>query len=88
LEIPNPVLVVEVLSRSTAKRDRTDKLTGYFKVPTVADYLLVDPERSEIVWHRRAADGAVQPPAVVRERSLSLDPPGIEVAVADIFPTG
>jgi len=57
-------------------------------VPTVAHYLLVDPERSEIVWHRRAADGAVQPPAVVRERSLSLDPPGIEVAVADIFPTG
>ena len=34
LEIPNPVLVVEVLSRSTAKRDRTDKLAGYFKVPT------------------------------------------------------
>ena len=87
LEIPNPVLVVEVLSRSTAKRDRTDKLTGYFKVPSVAHYLLIDPERSEIVWHRRAADGAVQPPAVVREGSLSLDPPGIEVAVADIFPT-
>jgi Uma2 family endonuclease len=86
LEIPNPVLVVEVLSRSTAKRDRTDKLTGYFKVPTVAHYLLVDPERSEIVWHRRAAGDTVQPPVVVREGSVMLEPPGIELAVAAIFP--
>jgi Uma2 family endonuclease len=86
LEIRNPVLVVEVLSRSTAKRDRTDKLTGYFKVPTVAHYLLIDPERSEIVWHRRAAGDTVQPPVVVREGSLMLEPPGIELTVAAIFP--
>jgi len=86
LEIPNPVLVVEVLSPSTKKRDRTDKLAGYFKVPTIAHYLLVDPETSQIVWHRRAAGGATQPPVVVREGSLALDPPGIELAVAEIFP--
>ena len=86
LEIRNPVLVVEVLSRSTAKRDRTDKLTGYFKVPTVAHYLLIDPERSEIVWHRRAAGSTVQPPVVMCEGSLMLEPPGIELTVAAIFP--
>ena len=86
LEIPNPVLVVEVLSRSTAKRDRTDKLAGYFKVPSIVHYLLIDPARSEIIWHRRAAGGAIQPPVVVREGSLALDPPGIELAVAEIFP--
>jgi Uma2 family endonuclease len=80
------VLVVEVLSRSTAKRDRTDKLAGYFKVPTIQHYLLIDPEKSEIVWHRRTADGALRPPVTRRKGSLRLDPPGIELALADIFP--
>ena len=87
LEIPNPVLVVEVLSPSTKKRDRTDKLAGYFKVPSIAHYLLFDPATEEIVWHRRAAGGAIQPPVVVRDGSLTLDPPGIELAVAEIFPS-
>jgi Uma2 family endonuclease len=87
LEIPNPVLVVEVLSPSTKKRDRTDKLAGYFKVPSIVHYLLFDPATEEIAWHRRAG-GAIQPPLVVREGSLTLDPPGIELAVAEIFPPG
>jgi Uma2 family endonuclease len=86
LEIPNPVLVVEVLSPSTAKRDRTDKLAGYFKVPSIQHYLVIDPEEREIIWHRRAAAGALAPPRTLREGSLTLDPPGIELAVGDVFP--
>ena len=86
LEIRNPVLVVEVLSRSTARRDRTDKLAGYFKVPTIEHYLLIDPEKSEITWHRRAAGGMPRPPVSRRKGSLRLDPPGIELAIAEIFP--
>jgi Uma2 family endonuclease len=86
LEIPNPMLVVEVLSRSTAKRDRTDKLTGYFKVPSIQHYLVIDPEKYEIIWHRRSAGGGIEPPQTLREGSLALDPPGIVLAVADVFP--
>ena len=86
LEIPNPVLVVEVLSPSTAKRDRTDKLAGYFKVPSIQHYLIIDPDEREVIWHRRGAAGALAPPATLREGSISLDPPGIELAHADIFP--
>lgn len=86
LEIPNPVLVVEVLSPSTTKRDLADKLAGYFKVPSVKHYLIVDPEEREIIWHRRAQGDALQPPLTLREGSLKLDPPGIELARADVFP--
>jgi Uma2 family endonuclease len=88
LEIPNPILVVEVLSRSTAKRDRTDKLTGYFKVPSIQHYLVLDPEDREIIWHKRAAGGALEPPATLCEGSLRLDPPGITLAISDVFPAG
>ena len=86
LEIPNPVLVVEVLSPSTRKRDRTDKLAGYFKVPAIAHYLLANPQTHEIIWHRRAAGSTVELVRVLHEGVLRLDPPGIELALADVFP--
>ncbi|MGE0849180.1 MAG: Uma2 family endonuclease [Hyphomicrobiaceae bacterium] len=86
VEISNPVLVVEVLSPSIAKRDRNDKLVGYFKVPSIQHYLVLDPEEREVIWYRRAAGGAIEPPATLREGALRLDPPGIELAVAGIFP--
>src|SRR5437763_5636730 len=36
LEIPNPVVVVEVLSPSTRRIDVSKKLAGYFRLPSVA----------------------------------------------------
>jgi Uma2 family endonuclease len=86
LEIPNPVLVVEVLSPSSVKRDLSDKLAGYSDVPSIVHYLVLDPEEREVIWFRRAAGGALQPPVPVREGTLKLDPPGIVLAVEDIFP--
>jgi Uma2 family endonuclease len=86
LEIPNPVLVVEVLSPSSVKRDLADKLAGYFKVASIQHYLVLDPDECEVIWHRRSAGGALEQPLTLREGSLTLDPPGIELAVAEIFP--
>jgi Uma2 family endonuclease len=86
LEIRDPVVVVEVLSRSTAKRDRTDKLAGYFKVPSIQHYLIIDPEDREVTWHRRTDGGTLEPPLTVREGSLELEPPGVTLAIADVFP--
>jgi Uma2 family endonuclease len=84
LEIANPVIVVEVLSPSTAKRDRTDKLAGYFKVPSIEHYLIVDPEEHEVAWYRRATGGTYHPPVRLTEGSLALSPPGIELPVAEL----
>ena len=86
MEIPNPVLVVEVLSPSTTKRDLTDKLAGYFQVPSIQHYLIIDPEEGQVIWHRRAVGGTLQPPLTLREGSLRLDPPGITLTIADILP--
>jgi Uma2 family endonuclease len=85
LEIPNPVIVVEVLSPSSAKRDLADKLAGYYQVPSIQHYLVVDPGDKELIWYRRSGD-ALAPPQTLREGSLRLEPPGIELALADIFP--
>ncbi|MEZ5890439.1 MAG: Uma2 family endonuclease [Xanthobacteraceae bacterium] len=45
VEVPNPVIVVEVLSPSTRDIDLSVKLADYFRVPSVAHYLIVDPEK-------------------------------------------
>ena len=85
LEVPNPVIVVEVLSPSSIKRDLTDKLAGYFQVPSIVHYLVLDPEEKVIIWHRRASSSAIEPPVKLATGNLRLDPPGIEIDVENVF---
>jgi Uma2 family endonuclease len=84
LEVPDPVVVVEVLSPSTRRIDITAKLADYFRVPSVAHYLIVDPERPRIIHHARA-EGDTILTRIVSEGSIKLDPPGIELALADVY---
>jgi Uma2 family endonuclease len=84
LEVPNPAIVVEVLSPSTRKFDETVKKDGYFSLPSVHHYLIVDPEGPPIVHHSRQTDGAILR-LEVHEGSLMLSPPGIEVGVAELL---
>lgn len=43
--ITNPVLIAEVLSESTEKRDRTTKFNAYGSIPSFAEYLLISQDR-------------------------------------------
>jgi Uma2 family endonuclease len=43
-EISDPVIVVEVLSPSSAARDYGEKVEGYFSVPSIQHYLILSPE--------------------------------------------
>jgi Uma2 family endonuclease len=81
--VPNPVIIVEVLSPSTAHIDSSAKLIGYFKLASVAHYLVIDPDAHSITNHTRTAHGTIA--NIVAEGALRLDPPGIEIQVADIF---
>jgi Uma2 family endonuclease len=85
LEAPNPTIVVEVLSPSTRHVDASAKLAGYFRVPSVQHYLIVDADERFIIHHARSERDMIAT-RIVREGSLQLDPPGIEIALADIVP--
>ncbi len=61
--IDDPVLVVEVLSKSTARIDRTEKLREYQYLPNLREYVLV------INIHRPAGDNHVW---VVKESRSDL----------------
>ena len=80
---PNPVVVVEVLSPSTASVDAGGKLADYFRVPSVRHYLLVRPTRHEIIHHRRVDDRIET--LIVREGFVELDPPGIRLSIDEVY---
>jgi Uma2 family endonuclease len=84
VEIPNPVIVAEVLSPSTRHVDLSAKLAGYLRVPSIVHYLIVDPAQPLIVHHARQAGDAFLT-RVVRGGAIALDPPGIEISVADLY---
>ncbi len=79
----NPVIVVEVLSPRTQAVDTSDKLADYFRVPSIQHYLIVRARRREVIHHRRDGEAIVS--RVANLGSIRLDPPGIEIDVADIY---
>jgi Uma2 family endonuclease len=84
LEVPNPVIVLEVLSPGTQMIDMRDKLRGYFTVPSVQHYLILDPEKQMIIHHARGEADILQT-QLLSTGELRLDPPGILLNVQEFF---
>ncbi len=84
VEVPNPVIVAEVLSPSTRHIDLSAKLAGYLRVPSIVHYLIVDPAQPLIIHHVRQPGDAFLT-RVVRDGTIVLDPPGMEIAIVDIY---
>ena len=62
IEIPNPMIVVEVLSEGTARRDHGVKLSGYFSLPSVAHHPHPRPRACIVIHHRRGQGGVDRDP--------------------------
>jgi Uma2 family endonuclease len=84
--IMNPILVIEVLSKSTQSYDRGDKFAAYRTIPDFREYLLVDQYSQQIEhyvkisakkWDFQEYD---EMDIAVPLRSIAL-----EVAIADIY---
>lgn len=84
MEVPAPVIVVEVLSKSTRLMDTTAKLAGYFMVSSVEHYLIVDPDMSTLAHWRRGADAPVLV-ATSSAGELHMTPPGIAIRLKLLF---
>jgi Uma2 family endonuclease len=82
--IANPVIVVEAVSPSTGARDKGAKLEGYFRVPSVIHYLIVDPKLKVVIHHRREGDNMIAT-RIVGSGPLDLSPPGLSVDVGEFF---
>jgi Uma2 family endonuclease len=86
MEIPNPVIVVEALSPSTAADDHGAKLDGYFSLSSVEHYLILDADRRVMIHHKRGHAETIET-RILRDGVVWLDPPGLEAEVAGFFAT-
>jgi Uma2 family endonuclease len=55
--VTNPLIIVEVLSRSTRDYDRTDKFEFYRSIPEFQEYLLIDQDRFYATQYFKQGDG-------------------------------
>ncbi len=84
VEVPDPLVVVEVLSPTSSTVDTTRKLEGYFRLPSVQHYLVVDPLRRAVVHHARTGEEIRT--RILHTGTLTLDPPGLTLEIETLFP--
>jgi Uma2 family endonuclease len=83
--VPHPMVVVEVLSPSTRSNDLTRKLVGYFQLPSVRHYLIIDADRPRVIHYRRNDDGDGFETRILATGPIRLDPPGITITVEELY---
>lgn len=55
--VMNPLLIVEVLSKSTKNYDQGDKFLYYRSIPEFREYILIDQTRHHVMQHTKTLDG-------------------------------
>ena len=84
LEVPNPIIVVEVVSPSSGRRDRVHKRQDYFALASVQHYLVVDPEaRTMLHFHRGNWQG--NGTELGETDTAHLEPPGLTLPIRRCF---
>jgi Uma2 family endonuclease len=82
--IANPKFVVEVLSPSTQRIDRREKLMNYSRTPSIEEYVIASQRRAELEIYRRSSNWRPEvvdcSGAVAEFRSLE-----VAVALAEIY---
>jgi len=81
----NSVLIVEILSPSTAAFDRNTKISGYQAIPSVEEILLLDSRRIFAEVLRRDGDRWVSEIAELPEAILHLRSIPLSIAMAALY---
>ncbi|PID34460.1 MAG: hypothetical protein CR976_00145 [Thiotrichales bacterium] len=79
----NPVLIVEVLSSSTRRQDKTEKRNEYIALPSLQEYLLIEQDIAEIEIQRRRNQW--QPEYFYLGQDIVLESVGVTVSVEDAY---
>ena len=55
--VMNPLLIVEVLSKSTRNYDQGEKFLYYRSIPQFKEYILIDQARNHVIQHTKTSEG-------------------------------
>jgi Uma2 family endonuclease len=82
--IPDPVVVIEVLSPPTLEHDRGRKAYDYRRIPSVQEIALVASEQRHVeIWRRRGAKWEVED--LIGDAALELETVGVAIPFAAIY---
>jgi Uma2 family endonuclease len=79
----HPVLVIEILSQSTERYDRSDKFYGYRKVPSLLEYVMVTQDEPRVEVYRRDRGWDLE--VYGAGENLRLEAIDAELAVDDVY---
>ena len=80
-----PTLVLEVLSPSTQAYDRSQKFALYRRIPSLQEYILVDPDTRRIEAFRRGADGLWDLHDMSETATMEAASIGCAVPMAEVY---
>jgi Uma2 family endonuclease len=83
--VPDPVVVFEVLSASSAQTDQMIKRLEYQAVPSIRRYVLIDQTEVGFIVHFRHDEGAWNTEPLKARDVLRLPEIGIEIPVDDLY---
>ena len=82
----NPLLIVEVLSKSTKKYDRQEKFDAYQTLPSFREYVLIDQTKMQIETRFREEPDLWRYKTYTNpEDQIALKSIGCTVAMQDIY---
>lgn len=79
----NPTLIVEVLSKSTRRQDKTEKRNEYIALPKLQEYVLIEQDIAEIEVQRRSSQW--QSEYFYLGQDIALESVGVTVSVEEIY---
>jgi Uma2 family endonuclease len=84
--VTNPQIIIEVLSKSTAEEDRSDKFQAYWSLDTFEEYVLVDQYRLHIEYFRRVNEKLWELLVFMQpDDTLTLKSVEVELPLAQIY---
>lgn len=78
-------LVIEVLSPSTTAFDRGHKFNAYRSLPTLQEYVLIDPETQRVEVYRRSSNEEWILRAFAAGQGLALQSVELSISAAELF---
>ncbi|HEY9833562.1 MAG TPA: Uma2 family endonuclease [Stenomitos sp.] len=84
--VMNPLLIAEVLSKSTKNYDQGDKFLYYRSIPELREYLLIDQSQYHVMQYVKTAEGQWLFTEFEAEGSvLSLQSVDFKIAFSDLY---
>ncbi|MCX7068672.1 MAG: Uma2 family endonuclease [Methylococcales bacterium] len=78
-----PLIIVEVLSKSTRKKDTTLKLLSYINIPSVQEYVLIEQDFVDVHVFRRSENWLVR--HYFLGDDITFESIGLTLSVEDIY---